>query len=192
MCHVEDPRSFSISSLDIENQKLGQDYNDPASEHSSSSNVKRIVKSVAKVVAFLLYNVYIVYAIYHHKSNALVLDWCGGLGFLLLLTGLVYLVLFYKYVVARLAARWRCKVKLPDPVKRAWNHRYTQMGQCAVILLAIAVFLIVDTKDDRYRKFLSPTIYHFIIFRIRRIFTAHSIYEKENVFYVLIFKSYLP
>ena len=41
----------------------------------------------------LLYNVYLAYAIYFHITEALEdqWDWCEGLGFLLVLTALIYL-----------------------------------------------------------------------------------------------------
>ena len=150
----EDPRCRSLDSLDIEKAKdVAHDEDDNADKRI------RVVKFAAKVVAALLYNAYIVYSIYYHKSNGLTLDWCGGLGFLLILTGFVYMFLIYVHVVTPLINKLGCNIRPPDALVRLLNYRYSQLAIVLLALLAIIIFLIVDTQKDRYREALSNHIY---------------------------------
>ena len=57
-------------------------------------DTRRAVGHVARVLGWAglaaAYNAYLGYALYLHRATGRGLDWCGGLGFLLLVTLLVY------------------------------------------------------------------------------------------------------
>lgn len=48
-----------------------------------------------RVLAAILYNCYFVAAVYHARINGLEIDWCGGVGMLIILTIITYCGLFY-------------------------------------------------------------------------------------------------
>ena len=150
----EDPRSLSLTSLDIEKARNEEDNDDKTNDNDKAAKAKMLFKLAVKIVCVLLYNVYIVYSIYYHKSNGLELDWCGGLGFLLVMTGIVYLVLFYMNIVKPLVGRpggWCSRLRMPDALVRLLAYRYSQLVFVLVTLVAVVIFLIVDTGHDRYR-----------------------------------------
>ncbi len=152
----EDPRSLSLTSLDIEKARNEDDADKQDDEKAAKAKI--IFKLVVKIVCALLYNVYIAYSIYYHKSNGLELDWCGGLGFLLVITGIVYLVLFYMNIVKPIVTRpgsWCSRLRMPDALVRLLAYRYSQLVFVLMTLAAVIIFLIVDTAHDRYRKILS-------------------------------------
>ena len=59
----------------------------------------KIQNAVISMVLFILYNWYLGYCIYRKKDHGgyeiTEFEWCDGLGFLIIITGLVYLGLFY-------------------------------------------------------------------------------------------------
>lgn len=113
--------------------------------------VKDLAPIVLWTVLGLAYNVYLAYAIHYHAAKGRTLDWCGGLGFLIVLTSIVYLGLFYFYVVKWAMRRWRLQPRLPASVQKMCHHRFFKLAVSLVIFIAILVFLIVDTEKDRYR-----------------------------------------
>ena len=61
-------RSISFLSLDLEHQK----ENDP--DQQKESTAKQILKLLTKMLLVLGYNAYIGYAVYHHKSQATIVN----------------------------------------------------------------------------------------------------------------------
>ena len=66
------------------------------------SQNRRLVDRIVWGTALVLYIVYLGFAIAHHVRNKIEIDYCGGLGFLLIITGLV--VLGYAYAGMRMLA----------------------------------------------------------------------------------------
>ena len=67
------------------------------------SNNKSKVKLFTIAVLFLLYNVYFVAAIVYQKDKPI--DWCDGVGFLIIVTSVVYVGLIYFQIVKRFFGR---------------------------------------------------------------------------------------
>ena len=66
----------------------------PLGSGGDTRDTRRAVRHVARVLGWAglaaAYNAYLGYALYLHRATGRGLDWCGGLGFLLLVTLLVY------------------------------------------------------------------------------------------------------
>lgn len=53
------------------------------------------VKYLTRILIAIVYNSFFVAATYHHWANRLEIDWCGGVGLLIVLTVITYATLFY-------------------------------------------------------------------------------------------------
>lgn len=62
------------------------------------------VKIIILVVLFLLYNAYFMTAIWY-QTRGESFDWCDGIGFLIIVTSVVYVCLFYFQIVKRFWGR---------------------------------------------------------------------------------------
>lgn len=62
---------------------------------------QKLVKYIALVSLFLLYNAYFITAIAYNRRNEIPWDWCDGHGLLIILTAVVYWSLFYYHVLKR-------------------------------------------------------------------------------------------
>ena len=145
------------SSIQLEDDKVGN----PSRKHTilnstpcGKMNVKSMLKLVVQVGLAALYNIYLVYAMHFHRVTGRDLDWCGGLGFLIIITVIVYLTLVYYYIVKPWVRKSRIKVKLPDKMQTLLQHRVTQMCLTAFVFIGLVVFLVIDTANDRYRTVL--------------------------------------
>ena len=117
-------------------------------------NTKLLTRIVLKVVAVALYNIYIVYAIHFHRVNGKDLDWCGGLGFLIVITLSVYLALFYFYILKPWTKKSRIKVKVPKKLKLFARGPIFLVIVYVCVIATLITFLVLDTAQDRYRELL--------------------------------------
>lgn len=63
---------------------------------------KRLVRQIVYVLLALLYNSYFVASVYYSIQHGIPMDWCNGVGLLIILTVVSYLGLFYFQIVKRL------------------------------------------------------------------------------------------
>jgi len=62
---------------------------------------KTLVRGLVYVIIALLYNAYFIASIYYSIHNGIPMDWCNGVGLLIILTVITYLSLFYFQVVKK-------------------------------------------------------------------------------------------
>ncbi len=62
---------------------------------------KLLVRGLVYIILALLYNAYFIASIYYSVHNGIAMDWCNGIGLLIIMTAMVYLGLFYFQVVKR-------------------------------------------------------------------------------------------
>ena len=156
---TESDKSERIDLSSIDSSLQLEEVNVPPSILPSALRRRTIgrfkVKQLANIalwsVLAVAYNAYLGFAIYFHSVAGRELDWCGGLGFLIVMTAIVYLSLFYFYVVKWALKKSRIKLKLPDKVEKVCQRRLFKFGATFVIFLVILIFLIIDTQKDRYR-----------------------------------------
>ena len=101
------------------------------------SKVKRVVRVLAIVLFVAAYNAYIAYALHHHLRTGRVIDWCGGLGFLIIVTVIVYISLFYFHIIKKIIP-WR-KVGLLVPT-RLIRIASTRQGRWLITIIVLAAF----------------------------------------------------
>ncbi|CAG0891715.1 unnamed protein product, partial [Darwinula stevensoni] len=120
------------------------------------------------------YNAYLVAAIWHNREKGLSWDFCNGLGFLLVVTGLLYFGLFYFLILKPLWLRFgpmeRVR-KITEAIHDRPVFRYAPFGGHFGFGLAVAVFLIVDTKEDRRRLISIIGIFFLVLFGF--LFSKH-------------------
>ncbi len=126
-----------------------------------------------KFLLFLGYNVYLGFAIAHHLSlDKEDIGWCNGLGFLLITTAVVYISIGSKFIVTRIP------IKVKRPLEDSWSkasnavsEQRIQIGLYSLVLLAIAVFLVVDTAGNRTRLISASGVV--ILILLGALFSKH-------------------
>ena len=130
--------------------------------------VKKLVMSVVLAAA---YNIYLVYALHFHFKEGRDIDWCGGLGFLIILTVIVYCNLFYFHIVKRLCKWQNIDVKIPESIDILLSKTISKFILTLTVVAAICVFLVLDTADDRQRLVSAGGIV--VIVTLGAVFSKH-------------------
>jgi len=150
--HVDIDPSLSFETIkENEIHNSDEKNNIKNTDSNDCSKLKYIVKICSIILLVIAYNAYIAYALHHHLRTGRVIDWCGGLGFLIIVTVIVYISLFYFHIIKKIIP-WR-KVGLLVPTRLIRNAS-TRQGRwliTIIVLAAFATFLIIDTKNDRQR-----------------------------------------
>ena len=120
-------------------------------DSNNSSKLKHIVKICLIILLVVAYNAYIAYALHHHLRTGRVIDWCGGLGFLIIVTVILYVSLFYFHIIKKIIPSRKVGILVPTRLIRFASTRLGRWLITIVVLAAFATFLIIDTKNDRQR-----------------------------------------
>ena len=133
-------------------------------------NLKRLVKIVLIIALVTAYNGYMAYALHYHLSTGRDLDWCGGLGFLIIVTLITYISLLYFNVLKRFIPGRKVRLLVPKKLI-TWVH--TTPGRWLLnigVLVTISTFLIIDTKNDRQRLISAAGV--FVIIFLGALFST--------------------
>ena len=122
-----------------------------AESQSLAGRVKRGLRLLAIILLVAAYNAYIAYAVHFHLKTGRNMDWCGGLGFLIILTALVYFSLFYFHILKKVLPWRKMKAWLPLHALRVFNTKTGNLILNILVIVVIGVFLVIDTKTDRKR-----------------------------------------
>lgn len=85
------------------------------------------VRVAVYIVMAILYNAYFIASVYYAKSNGIPIDWCDGVGFLIIITTAVYAGLLYFQVIKRFWGKTIYKTVIKPSrctLKSYWRHRY--------------------------------------------------------------------
>lgn len=137
--------------------------------------------SILKWSAFVLYNVYLGYAIYFHldspESSSCTPDpfddcwgWCNGIGFILIITGLVYISFAYfafkKYLLPviplQLKNFFRSKLNFLHHLIE--NHLLVRIGLYISVISLMIAFFVWDTWNDKQRLISAAGLVVIILF----------------------------
>ena len=92
-----------------------------------AEEVLRIAKKVLKIVIFVAYHIWFVWAIWRHVDQELPIEWCAGLGFIIILTALTYFVYALKFFIVQMRkiipekAKLKC-LKIIDVVGKSLTN----------------------------------------------------------------------
>ena len=112
----------------------------------------QFIKKLALTLVLVAgYNAYLVYALHFHFANGKPIDWCGGLGFLIILTVIVYCNLVYFHIIKRFLVWKNVELALPECVEILLTKTVVKFLLTLAVLAAICIFLILDTVNDRHR-----------------------------------------
>ena len=142
----EENQIFSQSLEEAELQTGGQ-----TGSPTLARRVMRSLRILAIILLVAAYNAYIAYAVHFHLKTGRNMDWCGGLGFLIIVTALVYFSLFYFHVLKKVVPWRKIKARLPLHALRVFNTKTGNLILNILVIVVIGVFLVIDTKTDRKR-----------------------------------------
>jgi hypothetical protein len=117
-----------------------------------------------KVIALILYKIYFFWALGHYTLNgdATNIEWCDGLGFLIIITVVVDFGLLYGYVL-KPGFKWALQSKKGaemvdkyykpaiDQYEKFMSKSWSSIAIYAVLFGVVLIFLIIDTAGDRRR-----------------------------------------
>ena len=167
------PRNVSFAEPESDSSPSSSDLS-PSPKKSSSVHLKQKVdevknflvrKSTLKWSFVVLYNIYLAYAIYYHFESRPDCDgqsddcwgWCDGLGFVIVITCLVYLgatlSLFKRRIWPLVPARARnyYTLKLNRVSRLIDRHLLIRLSLYVLVLGAILGFFVWDTWNDKRR-----------------------------------------
>jgi len=133
-----------------------------------------VARAAAILLAVTLYNVYLVAAIWRGVSTSAALDYCDDVGFLIILTVFVYLLLFYFLVVKRLlGGALQRGVVAPLAV---WQGKvvarpHSSLAATLVVLVAATTFLLVDAAGEPRR--LVSAVGVLVLILLGFVFSRH-------------------
>ncbi|CAG7834095.1 unnamed protein product [Allacma fusca] len=135
---------------------------------------KRIFNIGVMVLGALAFNAYFIGAIHYALTYKDRVDWCDGVGFLVIIVGVVYWSLFYYYFLKRFVwKKFRRGIVQPiqkifAPLKGRWFVKYAWGIAC---LAAAIAFVVVDAKDEPRRLISAAGVVG--ILAICLIFSKH-------------------
>ena len=106
-----------------------------------------------------LYNAYLIGSIYIAVTKQDYLEYCDGVGFLLIITIIVYIIMFYFWVLKTYFRKIPITQKIYKSMIKPGLARGEQImsnpnaikGSYLIVLLIFAIFIFVDTADDPRR-----------------------------------------
>eukprot|EP00095_Tigriopus_kingsejongensis_P010304 maker-scaffold148_size310697-snap-gene-1.22 protein:Tk10304 transcript:maker-scaffold148_size310697-snap-gene-1.22-mRNA-1 annotation:"hypothetical protein DAPPUDRAFT_22032" len=133
-----------------------------------------IIAKAGKGLIFLLYNVFFLGAIlyYHHHPDGGI-QWCDGLGFLIIVTTIVYSGMLYQMLLKPLGVRLlssqsgeKLLLRFDEFQDNLFKKPFTSPMIYLAIYLTVLIYLIVDSGSDldRLRSFLGLNILVFLGF----------------------------
>ncbi|KAJ4439381.1 hypothetical protein ANN_07503, partial [Periplaneta americana] len=82
------------------------------------------------------------------------LEWCDGVGLLIILLALVYFGLFYYFIIKKFFGRFIFR-KVFKPINNGWNklvkNRYLRIVILSLPLVAVILYLVLDSIDNTER-----------------------------------------
>ena len=113
-----------------------------------------ILKSLVYGVLFILYNAYFIYCLVRREKHGFDFEWCDGLGFLVILTVLVYAGLVYYQIVVRFFGSFINKTVL-TPLTRAADRLFSVWWVSGLAYLLVTAglvaFLVYDSWEELER-----------------------------------------
>jgi pyrimidine nucleoside transport protein len=118
-----------------------------------------VVRCLLLVTLVILYNAYLIGSIHFAVSKQDCLDYCDGVGFLLIITIIVYTIMFYFLVLKRYFRKLPITKKMYKSMIKPGLSRIEQImstlnavkGGYFTILLIFAIFIFLDTANDPRR-----------------------------------------
>ena len=146
---------------------------------------QRILRPTILTIVFILYNVYLGAALVHGVTNRTCLNFCDDVGFLFLITLLTYICLVYFFIIKPLYSKFlqtdqasRLKKSVIHPIEsrvsRVLQLPYTNTVISLLFLLALAIFILVDTAEDPSRLVSAAGI--LVLVLLGFIFSKHPGY----------------
>lgn len=128
-----------------------EEVTDCQSQKKRSTVVKLAGKIILILILVAAYNAYLVYAIHFHLATGRPIDWCGGLGFLIIITLFVYSNLLYFHVVKKLFVWKKIRILPSTKIHRITSTRASKWVMTLSVVISVCLFLIIDTAKDRHR-----------------------------------------
>ncbi|XP_020284175.1 solute carrier family 28 member 3-like [Pseudomyrmex gracilis] len=157
------------------------------------SKHRKVFKTFGFIILYLFIIAYVVYAgiYWKNNNNDYNLQWCDGYGLLLLLVGIIHISLFYFLIIKRYLSKYiaQCCWPVTNFLMRFRSIKYgTRIGAIIfylLVLLAVIIFLIIDTAEHRYR--LISILGVIVLLGVGWIFSKHPEQIKwRTVFWGLI------
>ena len=158
------------------------------------------LKSYSKILLlfslFLLYNSYLIASLHYGISKRTCLDFCEDVGFLFIITIIVYIGLIYYFIIKPLFRRIitteqgvRFRKSVLQPIEMSYQklleYRFSSMILSLLFILILKIFIFYDTRHDPERLVSYCGFWLLIILGL--IFSKHpgklvaTVFENKTV-----------
>lgn len=129
----------------------------------------KMLKHRSKILATVAFHVWFVWAVAYHVTLGLPIQWCDGLGFIVILMFLTYFTKILKYGYNR---------AIPDKYKTAfWENfdsiktkmlkrKWVRLIIYAVLIAFMVIYIAVDSKGDKERLLSAGGLLILILFGV--------------------------
>ena len=117
---------------------------------------KQLLKFTIFLLSALIYNGILIGAVLYALEAKEYIDWCSGVGFLIICTSFVYFGFFYKFVVKKLLPVWlRCpnvnRLLSADAAEISAQWKWAPWIFLTILLVSMTLFVALDSKADLNR-----------------------------------------
>ena len=115
-----------------------------------AKNQTAVHRSTILVVA-VVYHAFLIAAIVHFANGSGGIEWCDGLGLVIICTGLGYLGIGYSYFVRNTLRNSKAFLLLVSKLASCVQNKAVQILIYIMVILSVVIFLVLDTYNDRRR-----------------------------------------
>ena len=155
-----------------------------ASVHRYTVSHRKLVRSLFLSLVFVLYNAYLIASLHQGVTRKACLDFCSDVGFLFIVTIIVYTGLSYYYIIKPLYRRLMTTEQgikihksliLPtsELFQKALKWRHSRLVISLVFILILKVFIIYDTSVTGEHRRLVSYLGIWVIVLLGLLFSAH-------------------
>ncbi|XP_059082327.1 solute carrier family 28 member 3-like [Tigriopus californicus] len=142
-------------------------------KHNLISRAKAKSSLIVWSLIFVLYNAYLAYAIYYHVHEDTNWEWCDGLGFLLILTCVVYVFMIYSFLISPHLHLIPGQATVGSLYDQALSKKVVRILLYVVTVAAILTFLVIDCWDEPNRLISVGGILVFVL--VGTVFSKHPL-----------------
>ena len=133
-----------------------------------------IFKYALIFICALLYNGFLIAAVLYNLDYKNRIDWCSGIGFVVCITSLLYMTLFYKLVIKKLILTQHLQKSLIESKKiiclksklGIFQNYWTKWVFLVLLVLAIIIFVAVDSSSGQGRVVALLGLFSIIIISV--------------------------
>ncbi|KAK2706515.1 sodium/nucleoside cotransporter 2-like isoform X3 [Artemia franciscana] len=151
-----------------------KNWKDKVKEFTTKNKSSISIFKIGAIYCFFI--AYIVAAVTIRLKKDSDIDWCDGAGLLIIISVIVTLSITYKIVKQSLSSNTnfqKVSNSVVTKIIQLWNLRFTPAVIVAIVVISLAVFIVIDTADQRER--LRSSLGLLVLIFLGFVFSKHPL-----------------